>query len=475
MAKPFIVSFGPWMPDGADSVFTMPFQFRDTPVPCSDVSNVYYAQGAYRSLGGFAALSGGALGTKALQAFTTLSGSGTPQLFAASASDLFNWSGSAWANASSSAGAYAGAAHWSFARFGECVYAADGVHALQYLTLGNPNFAAVSAAPVGSVLGIINQSLFVGALTGYPYRVQWCAIGDPTTWPTPLTDAAVAAQSGQTDLDQDFGEVLFVAGGPQMGVFLQRNGVTRANYQGGDVVFGFLPIERKRGVIARGAAVQVGALTHYIADDGFWVTDGSESKPTGTTQSAALDKWFLSSLNWNAADAIQGAWDASLRCLVYAVPTGSNTEPDTLLLFNPNSGYWTKAALPTECIWTDQTGTQHRLGLFNQSHDTGYLTGAAATGYCETYDIGFTDQMVRYLTEAQPLIQCTDNPTMRAAAKEAPDDPILYTPDVGRDPFTRTCPFDTCPGGKFVRARVSSAAASAIQGATLQLEEGGAV
>ncbi len=473
MPRPFVVSFGPWMPDGADAAFSMPFQYEATPVPLSDVLNVYFAQGAYRSLPGFAALAGGALGAQALAAFTTISGSSSPQLFAATSSDLYSWSGSAWSNASSSAGAYAGAAHWSFARFGQCVAAIDGVHGLQSLTLGDPAFAAVAGAPIGSVLGVVNQSLFVGALTGYPYRVQWSGIGDLTSWPTPLTNAALAAESGQSDLDQDFGEVLFIGNGPKLGVFLQRNGITRALYTGGDVVFDFLPIERKRGVIARGAAVQQGALTHFIADDGFWVTDGSSSTPTGTTRSAALDKWFLNNVNWDAVATIRAAWDSTLKCVVYAIPTGSNTLPDTLLLLNPSSGFWTKAAIPTELLWTDQTGTQHRLGLFNQSHAAGYLTAAAAGGYCETYDLGFTDQMVRYLTEAHPHIQCTDSPTMRANARNALDDAIIYTPDVGRDPFSRTCPFDTCPGGKFVRARVSSSAASAIQGCTLQLEQGG--
>jgi len=475
MARPFILAFGPWMPDGADVAVAMPFQYQATPVPLADVEGVYYAQGAYRSLPGFAPLSGGALSAQALGAFTTLSGSNTPQMFAGTATDLYTWTGTAWANASSAAGAYSGAAHWSWARFGECVAAIDGVHGLQSLTLGDAAFAPVAGAPIGSVLGVVNQSLFIGALAGYPYRVQWSGIGDLTSWPTPLTNAALAAESGQTDLEQDFGEVMFIGGGPKIGVFLQRNGITRADYQGGDVVFSFLPTVRKRGVIARGAAVQQGSVTHFIADDGFWMTDGSSASPSGTNNQAALDKWFLNHVNWDAVDAIRGGWDASLRCVLYAIPTGTNRLPDTLLIFNPNSGWWTKSAIPTECLWTDQTGTQYRLGVFNQSHTVGYLTGASASGYCETYDLGFTDQMVRYLTEATPQIQCTDNPTMRAAARNALDDAIIYTPDVGRDPFTRSCGFDSCPGGKFVRARVTSSAASAIQGCTLQMEQGGNV
>jgi|SRR6185437_11079081 len=477
MSKPFVATFGPWMPDGADIAFTMPFQYRDTTVPLADVLNVYFAQGAYRSLPSFAALSGvPGIGAQALGAWTALDSSGSPQIYAGAASDLYHWTGSAWSSVSKSAGAYSGAAHWSFATFGGCILGADGIHALQDMAVGGANFADITAAPIGNVLGVINQFLLVGDIpAANPYRVQWCAQGDPTTWPTPLTDTAVADQSSYEDLDQEFGQVLYIGGGPQMGVILQRNGLTRASYAGGDVVFNFLPIERKRGVIARGAAVQVGSVTHFIADDGFWATDGSQNTPTGTTNQAALDKWFLSNVNWNAIGTIRAGWDATLKCVVYAIPTGSNTLPDTLLLLNPQSGYWTKAAIPTEMLWTDQTGLQHRLGLFNQSHAVGYLTGASASGYCETYDVSFVDGQIRHVSEAQPHILCTDSPTMRIAAKESIDDALSYTSDVTRDSFSKRCSFDTLPGGMMMRARVTSSAASAIQGATLYTEQGGSV
>ena len=475
MPRPLVLAFGPWLPDGANIAFGVPFQYSATTVPCADVSNVYYAHGAYRSLPSFAGLSGGALAAQSLGAWTALDASGNPQIYAGAGSDLYHWNGSGWTNVSKSVGAYAGAAHWGFATFGGCVIGTDGIHPLQDMTVGGANFADIAGAPIGNVLGVINQSLFVGALSGFPYRVQCSGIGDPSSWPTPLTDAAVAAQSIQEDLDQEFGEVLFIGGGPQMGVFLQRNGITRAAYQGGDTVFAFLPIERKRGVIARGAAVQVGSVTHFIADDGFWATDGSQSTPTGTTNSAALDKWFWNNVNQNALGVIRAGWDADKKCVAYAIPTGSNTLPDTLLLLNPQSGYWTKSALPTEMLWTDSDGSRHRLGCFNQSHALGYLTGAAPSGYCETYDLSFVDGQVRHVSEAQPNIICTDSPTMRVAAKEAADDALFYTADIGRDSFTKSCPFDTMPGGKFIRARVTSSAASAISGCTLQLEQGGGV
>lgn len=477
MPRPYVLTFGPWMPDGADIAFTSENNTGST-VSLSDCLNVYYANGAYRSLPSFTGVTGGGIGSRALGVRTALDTSGNPQIYAGAASDLYHWTGSAWASVSSSVGAYSGAQHWSFATLAGLVLAADGIHSLQNITVGGANFAAIASAPLGNVLGVINQFLFVGDIQGspaYPYRTQWSAIGDPTSWPTPLTDAAIAAQSSYEDLDQEFGQILFIGGGPQMGVILQRNGITRATYQGGDTVFAFLPIERKRGVIARGAAVQVGAVTHYIADDGFWATDGSQSIPTGTSENSALDKWFWSNVNPAAVSTIQGGWDANLRCVVYAIPTGSNTLPDTLLTLNPQSGRWTKCSVPTEMLWTDSDGTRHRLGVFNQSHTLGYLTGAAPSGYCESYDLSFTDQQGRHVSALTPNIQCTDSPTARIGTKQAIDDAVTYTSDVSRESFTRMCPFSSLPYGRFVRARVTSAAASALHGATLHLEQGASV
>ena len=477
-----MLSFGPWLPDGANLAFGFPGQFNATPVPLADCLNVYFAQGAYRSLPGFSGV-GSALASAALGAYTALDTSGNPQVYAGAGSDLYHFTGSAWVSVSKGAGAYSGAAHWSFIDFGGCILATDGIHALQDMTVGGGAFADVTAAPIGNVLGVIGQFVLVGDIvsglvsdTNVPYRVYWPALGDPTTWPTPLTDAAIAAQSGFEDLDQDFGRVMFIGGGPQMGIILQRHGITRATYQGGDTVFAFLPYERKRGLIARGAAVQVGPVTHFIADDGFQMTDGSQVVPTGTAQNAALDKWFWSNVNQSSLASIRAGWDADKRCVAYAIPTGSRTVPDTLLMLSPESGQWTKSAIPSEMLFTDNDGSRHRLGLFSAAHQLGYLTGTPASGYCETYDISFVDARARSVSEAQPNIVCTDAPTMRITAKSSADDPAPnVTGDIGRDTFTKRCTFDPPPEGLFVRARVTSAAAQAIQGATLYTEQGGAV
>jgi hypothetical protein len=50
MPNPYTIQFGPWSPDLQNVAVQMPYQFGATPVPSADCLNVYYADGAYRSM-----------------------------------------------------------------------------------------------------------------------------------------------------------------------------------------------------------------------------------------------------------------------------------------------------------------------------------------------------------------------------------------------------------------------------------------
>jgi hypothetical protein len=358
--------------------------------------------------------------------------------------------------------------------------AQNGLNLQQDISIGGAAFADIPAAPIGNVIGVINQFLMVGDITDpvdghVQYRVQWSAIGDPTNFPTPLTDAAIASQSSNEDLTQEFGAVMRIAGGPQMGVIFQRHGITRAAYVGGDVVFQFAPYERKRGLIARDAAVQMGDAIYYISDDGFHATDGSQVVNIGRADDnkMGLDQWFWANVNTSALSAIRSGYDSTKQCVVFAIPTGSNTLPDTLLIFNPTASRWTKATQPCEIVFTSNDGTRHQLGLFNQAHSYGLLTGAPNTGYLESYDLGFTDARVRYVTGVRPNVVSVATPTVRIGTRKAMGDAITYTGDVPPDAFSRISPFFV--EGAFFRVRVSSSNASVNQGATAMIQTGGSV
>ena len=478
MATPYSISFGPWIPDGLPISVGLQQQYAPTALPLVDVSNVYWSDRAYRALSA-PVNQGTALGTIPLGAFTAIDTSGNPQIYVGDPSDLWHWNGSGFTKVSKAAGAYAGTAHWSFAEFGGCIIAANGINVMQDMAIGGSAFADVTGAPTGSVLGVIGQFLLVGDITtgSFPYRVMWSGIGDPTSWPTPLTDAAIAAQSGQEDLTQEFGRVLFIAGGPQIGVVFQQNGLTRLTYQGGDTVFSFVPFERKRGLLTRGGAVQVGDVTHFLASDGFCMTDGTQVVRTGATSdgNTSLDRWFFANVNMAAISTMWAAWDSALKNVCFGIPTGSNTHPDTMLFYNPTDERWSKAPIATYIGWADNTGTTHRLGTIDQTQKLSYLTGGSLSAYCETWDGGFLDGMVRDVVEVQPMLSSTGDPTVRIGYKEGSNDPTTYTTDNSPDAFSRRVTFDPPPAGRFVRARMTAPSTSnaVMQGVTLYTEMGG--
>lgn len=312
-----------------------------------------------------------------------------------------------------------------------------------------------------------------------PYRVYWSGIGDPTSWPTPLTQAALAAESGSQDLAPAYGQVMFIAGYPLYGLIFQRFGITRANYVGGADVFEFAQYEFTHGIVGHGAAIQVGALVFFLADDGFWATDGANMYPIGSNQedSQGIDNWVWSNINQSALEAIRAGYDAQKRCVFFAIPTGTNTLPDTLLTYNPIAGRWTRAQVPCETIWTYDNGqdanpaTRQTLGLIDQTHTPNTLSGADMTGYLEHCDLYFVDGARRLTVGARPIVNSTDQPLVTVGVRDSLQDQVSYGTPTTPDTFSRIA--DTLSSGFYTRTRVQSGAATSIKGATLYIEQEG--
>lgn len=306
-------------------------------------------------------------------------------------------------------------------------------------------------------------------------RCQWSAIGNPTSWPTPLTDAAIAAQSGINDLESEFGPIKFIAGYPLYGLVFQNQAITRASYIGGNVVFSWQTYNRKQGLLVRGAAVQVQNYVYFLSDAGFFYTDGANTNPIGTAQdnSAGIDGWFWSNVNKNALSTIRAGYDARKRCVFWSIPTGTNTLPDTLLIFNILAGKWTKAAVPTELIWTDNSGGQEQLGAFNQAHYYSLLNGPTVAGYLETCDLNFTDGNIRLTLGVRPNVDCIDIPTVVIGNRQSLSAAITYSNPTTPDPITNIAP--SLSQGLYTRMRITSANAQSFHSGTIFLQKGGQV
>lgn len=324
-----------------------------------------------------------------------------------------------------------------------------------------------SAAPANG--DVISASYTQAA----PYRVQWSAIGDPTNWPIPLTNAALAAQSGFQDLEPDLGVVMGIVGYPLYALLFQKSGITRAVYQGGNVVFAFATYEFKRGLIAHGAFVQVGPTVYLLSDQGWLSTDGANVNPIGTAtdNSAGIDNWFWSNVNRSALEAISGAYDAAMRCVTFAIPTGTNTQPDTLLIYNIIAQRWTKSKLSTSIIWSDTDGTRHRLGVFSQTSIYQLIAGPTVAGYLESCDISFLDGQRRLCTGVRPKINSTDQPLVTVGNRDSLQEDVQYGNGSFPDRFSKIAP--ALSGGIYTRVRLQSSAASSINAATVLLETEG--
>jgi len=314
-----------------------------------------------------------------------------------------------------------------------------------------------------------------------PTRVQWPAINDPTNWPIPDTDAAEAAQSGFEDLQPDLQQVMFIAGYPLYALIFQRFGITRANYVGGDVVFSFAPYEFTHGVVAHGAAVQVNNAVFFLADDGFFVTDGANVIPIGTDQenSQGIDNWFWSNVNSDALEAIRAGYDAEKRCVCFAIPTGANTLPDTLLMYNPLARKWTKSAVACETIWSADNGTdsfpptRQLLGVIDQSHTPNTLSGSPMTGYLESADIHFADGNRRFTSGVRPNVSASDDLVCTVGVRDSLEDAVTYGASTTPDGFSRTA--DALSEGLYTRMRIQSDSATSLKGGALLMEEEGPV
>jgi hypothetical protein len=132
-----------------------------------------------------------------------------------------------------------------------------------------PTFGSfTTVTPNGRSCGTINQFVVIADADNI-YDVRWCAIGDPTDWPTPNTDDARAKQAGSQELPSQYGKVTGIAGNDFFGYVFQERAVTKMAYVGGDVVFTFDTFEVGRGCWDFNRYEQVDDTVFYESEFGY--------------------------------------------------------------------------------------------------------------------------------------------------------------------------------------------------------------
>jgi hypothetical protein len=131
---------------------------------------------------------------------------------------------------------------------------------------------ATTGMPDATVAGNVNQFAVIG-LAGIDvnnaFTVQWSALADLDSWPTPGTDAARTVQSGKQTLSARYGKVTGIAGGDFFGYVFQQRGITKMTYVGGDVVFAFDTFEESRGCVGYDRFAQIDDLIIFESEYGY--------------------------------------------------------------------------------------------------------------------------------------------------------------------------------------------------------------
>jgi hypothetical protein len=290
---------------------------------------------------------------------------GTIHTFAGDDQDLFLLNATAFANVSKSAAAYTTAAddHWDFIQYGNRVIAVNGhTDAPQTYLMGTDSaFSDLAGSPPQAKhAAVINNFVMLGNIDDatdgvVPQRVHWCAIDDPTSWPTIGSAAAAAVQSDRQDLPQGWAvEAITGAVGGADGAVFMRNSVYRVQYEGAPAVFSFTEVERSRGALTGKSVVNVGPYAFFLSETGFYAFDGTQSTAVGNQK---IDKYFFNDLDLNFIHRITAAADPVEKLVIWSYPGSGNVdgEPNKLIIFNWETSRWSYGEVVTQLIFSDTT------------------------------------------------------------------------------------------------------------------------
>jgi hypothetical protein len=476
-----------WMPDQPDLVGQASSVVKNC-VPRTKAS--------YGPMGSFSTV-GAALTARCQGAIAVEDTGGNVYSFAGDATKLYELTGSAtsWTDVKKLGGYTTGTTErWSFTYFSGRVIAANYTDAIQSFVLGSSSVFAdlAAAAPKARYVTSLSKGFvaaantFDGVSSAAPQRVWWCAFGDPTSWPTPGSSAALAVQSDYQDLQGDHGECQGIVGNLGMAdaaVFFER-AVYRMVYVGGSAFFQFSPAENVRGTPAPGSICQLGNTVFFLGEDGFYMFDGSSSVPIGAGK---VDKFFLNDVDEQYFDRISSAVDPQAKLIFWTYAGAGNSAgvPNRMLCYNWDVQRWTYIdSLSIEFLYRtmaggytlDQldavfgsnmdaftfsldsillAGGQSQLGGFDTSHRVGSFTGTSIAATVDSAEGQLAAPRRAFVRGVRPITDAS-TPSVSIGARDRTQDAVTWGPSVAMDALGG-CPQRS--NARFHRARISMPAA----------------
>jgi len=466
MTAPIPISFGPWEPDRAT--------FESGALTAA--LNVTAVSGGYGPSYGFRPTAS-TLDTPIKGAAVLSNDRAGQYIYAGSNQDIYVSNNAAAFVSVYTATGLSDFERWQFARF---VGKAIAVHP-ENDPVGGDLGAAMTvlggSPPPARVCGVVGNFLVLGDLDDgidglRPNRIRWSGFRNPDTWGTDI-----GTQADFNDMPDEGGTVQGIIG-REFGTVFQRYMISRMTYVGPPTVFQLDVVEKKRGAISPGAIVDCGLIAAYIADDGFFLWDGTSSTPIGAQR---VNEYFRKRMYPGTEGRINGSFDPLEQVVSWAYCTdGSGILKERLCyslaenrwtLSNLN-GYWFMSgfdvaltledldaygsldSLPFSLDDPTLLGGRVRVVGFDTDGAYGTLTGDALEGHLETGDWQSGPGMRAFVNSVRPLVDAGSVSCAVGARQQALSDPIFYTPD-SPSVLDGRCPVRT--SGRYMRVRTTIA------------------
>jgi hypothetical protein len=336
---------------------------------------------------------------------------------------------------------------WQFIRVNEQMVGIHNDHIPQRSAVGTTDpFVNVGGAPPTAACGAqVGDFLMLGNIlvdpddggNPFPSRVRWGGFNNiDLPW---ITDPAT--QADFQDMPEEGGPVVAISG-RDVGTIYQARMISRATYRGLPNIFDIVHVEEKRGAIARDCIVNIGQYQFFIAEDGFFLWNGTNATPIGDGR---VNRYFFNRLQWSRRNRIVGAVDYINGCILWAFPTDVSGTLNEIIIYSYRENRWSHSIQTLEYLFssansnmtldeliaplesyttsfdspTYRQGGRTRLSAFNTLHTYGLFDGAPMAATLDTGEFSGPDSRHIFINSIRPLIDVAASViTAQAATRE---------------------------------------------------------
>lgn len=380
--------------------------------------------------------------------------------FAGDAGKLYRLTSTTWTDSSKSGGYSLSASFemkWEFLKWGETMIASSFAAPLQYIDLTGTTFAnrissSASFKPQAHHIAAVGSFVVLGNTTDpvdghVPNRIWWSGFEDPTDFkPDPAT------QCDRQDLYGNGGAVLRIIGG-DYGTIFQPNSISRLTYEGPPLIFRIDEVEPGRGALCSGGIVNLGRMTFYLSEEGFFVFNGNSSESIGESK---VDKTVLADIDGDYLDRVSALIDPVKKIVKwsYAGSGNLNGTPNKLVMFHWPTGKWSRGELEIETLANAMSagytleqldnisanidsfpaslddnifkGGNRYVGAFNTSHKFASFTGVAMDAVLDTGEIQAFPGKRTFCNNVVPLIDGGSGVSVKIGRRDREADSVVW-------------------------------------------------